>query len=452
MAAGLGFKTFTTGEVLTAADTNGYLMQGVLVFASAAARDAAITSPQEGQCCYLKDTDAVLTYSGAAWVGFDDSNAIQNTIVDAKGDLIGATAADTPARLAVGTNGQVLTADSTAATGLAWATASTSATSLGYTAGKNKLINGDFSINQRSFTTTSTSGTYGFDRWVMQKGGTDGTCTYTPQTFTAGTAPVAGYEATNFARLVTAAGTATNVFAFLGQRIEDVRTYANQTITVSFWAKAASGTPKIAVDVEQYFGSGGSTQVNTPAGAVTISTSWARYSVTVTVPTISGTTIGAGSYTGILLWVSAGSTFNTRASSIGIQNNTFDVWGVQSEIGSTLTAFQTATGILQGELAACSRYFRICSSASGINTGGTAMQCTIYHYGMRTTPSVAVTAAVTYTDVTTADFTQSVAGITIIENDANGGRYQSQNFTGATPNRPYILISSGGKIQLSAEL
>jgi hypothetical protein len=58
------------------------------------------------------------------WVAQDDSNAIQNAIVDAKGDLIGATAADTPARLAVGTNGQVLTADSTAATGLAWATAS----------------------------------------------------------------------------------------------------------------------------------------------------------------------------------------------------------------------------------------------------------------------------------------------------------------------------------------
>jgi len=57
------------------------------------------------------------------WVAQDDSNAIQNAIVDAKGDLIAATAADTPARLAVGTNGQVLTADSTAATGLAWATA-----------------------------------------------------------------------------------------------------------------------------------------------------------------------------------------------------------------------------------------------------------------------------------------------------------------------------------------
>jgi hypothetical protein len=57
-----------------------------------------------------------------SWVAQDDSNAIQNAIVDAKGDLIGATAADTPARLAVGTDGQVLVADSTASTGLAWAT------------------------------------------------------------------------------------------------------------------------------------------------------------------------------------------------------------------------------------------------------------------------------------------------------------------------------------------
>jgi hypothetical protein len=58
-----------------------------------------------------------------SWVAQDDSNAIQNAIVDAKGDLIAATGADTPARLAVGTNGHVLTADSTTATGLKWAAA-----------------------------------------------------------------------------------------------------------------------------------------------------------------------------------------------------------------------------------------------------------------------------------------------------------------------------------------
>ena len=68
MAAGQGFKTFATGDVLTSTDVNGYLMQGVLVFANAAARDASITSPQQGQVAFLKDTNATQYYSGTAWV------------------------------------------------------------------------------------------------------------------------------------------------------------------------------------------------------------------------------------------------------------------------------------------------------------------------------------------------------------------------------------------------
>ena len=68
-------------------------------------------------------TGQVLSVVGGvpAWATSDDANAIQNAIVDAKGDLISATAADTPARLAVGANGTVLTADSAEATGLKWA-------------------------------------------------------------------------------------------------------------------------------------------------------------------------------------------------------------------------------------------------------------------------------------------------------------------------------------------
>jgi hypothetical protein len=114
MAAGLGFKDFTTGEVLTAADVDGYLMQGIWVFASAAARDAAVTSPQEGNACYLKDTNEVLTYSGSAWVAVGGGSPLTT-----KGDLYTYSTVD--ARLGVGTNGQILTADSTAATGLKWA-------------------------------------------------------------------------------------------------------------------------------------------------------------------------------------------------------------------------------------------------------------------------------------------------------------------------------------------
>ena len=152
MAAGLGFKTFTTGEVLTAADTNGYLMQGVLVFASSAARAAAITSPQEGQYSYLKDTNSTEYYDGAAWIaapigditgvtagtgisggGTSGTVTVTNsmaTAIDAKGDLIAGTAADTFDRLAVGTNGQTLVADSTASTGLKWATPSSGSLTL----------------------------------------------------------------------------------------------------------------------------------------------------------------------------------------------------------------------------------------------------------------------------------------------------------------------------------
>ena len=69
MAAGLGFKTFVTGEVLTSTDTNGYLMQGVLVFATSAARSTAITAPTEGMYSYLKDTNATEYYDGSSWVG-----------------------------------------------------------------------------------------------------------------------------------------------------------------------------------------------------------------------------------------------------------------------------------------------------------------------------------------------------------------------------------------------
>lgn len=74
MAAGLGYKEFSTGDVLTAADANGYLAsQVVMVFASAAARTSAIASPQEGMISYLKDTNSTEYYSGSAWTAIGGS-------------------------------------------------------------------------------------------------------------------------------------------------------------------------------------------------------------------------------------------------------------------------------------------------------------------------------------------------------------------------------------------
>jgi len=115
MAAGLGFIEFTTGDVLTAAAANGYLAsQVVMVFADSAARTTAITSPQEGMISFLKDTDSTEYYSGSAWEAIGGGSSPLTT----KGDLYTFDTAD--ARLGVGANGTVLTADSAEATGLKW--------------------------------------------------------------------------------------------------------------------------------------------------------------------------------------------------------------------------------------------------------------------------------------------------------------------------------------------
>ena len=119
MAAGLGFKDFTTGEVLTAADVDGYLMQGVWVFADAAARDAAVTSPQEGNFAYLKDTNVTTYYTGSTWANLDTTG--MTNPMTTTGDTIYSSSGSTPARLGIGTAGQVLTVNS-GATAPEWAT------------------------------------------------------------------------------------------------------------------------------------------------------------------------------------------------------------------------------------------------------------------------------------------------------------------------------------------
>ena len=66
-----GFKVFAVGEVLTAADVNDYLMeQSIGIFADSTARDAQITSPIEGQFCYLADSNVLQFYNGSAWTNF----------------------------------------------------------------------------------------------------------------------------------------------------------------------------------------------------------------------------------------------------------------------------------------------------------------------------------------------------------------------------------------------
>jgi hypothetical protein len=332
-------------------------------------------------------------------------------------------------------------------------------------AGKNKIINGDFAINQRAFTSTTTTGIFMFDRYRTAIDG-DGTATFSAQTFTPGAAPVAGYEGINYLRIVTASQTSTAVQTALAQRVEDARTLSGQTVTISFWAKASSGTPSIAVNLNQNFGTGGSpsSSVTNPVGKIAISTSWARYSLTYALPSVSGKTFGtnANSRLDVNIWVSAGSDNNTASSTLGIQNNTFEIWGVQLEAGSVATPFQTATGTIQGELAACQRYYWRSTSESSysrfteFNTANSATTMFLVLRNpvrMRVKPS-----SIEYSTLLGYDGSSllgAVSALTLGGDATNDWTVLTATLSGMTQYRPTQLIannSTSAYLGLSAEL
>lgn len=235
--------------------------------------------------------------------------------------------------------------------------------------GKNKFINGDFAINQRNFTSSSATAAFTFDRYQLISAG-GGDLTVSTQAFSSD-APVSTYNFGNYARLVTSGTQDSTSAKIFRQKIENVGTFAGQTVTVSFYAKASTGTPSVAMSARQLFGTGGSTLVETHVGKTAITSSWARYSFIFAVPSISGKTVGAGSALEFQLWTSAGSTYNTPTNSLGTQNVTINTWGWQVEYGSKATPFQTASGgNPQSELAMCQRYYyRITSGGTGYRFG-----------------------------------------------------------------------------------
>jgi len=348
MAAGLGFKTFTTGEVLTAADTNGYLMQGVLVFASAAARDAAITSPQEGQACYLKDTDAVQTYSGASWVAVGGSTAVN----------------------------------------------------------KNYLINGGFAVAQRgtSFTAGSNNDdAYTLDRWYILSD-TNDVIDVTQDTTTVPTngefAIALDVETTN-----KKFGIATII------ENKDVIGLVGNTVTFSFKAKVSATTKldnvKAAIvawsgtadtvtsDIISAWGAEGTnptlianaTYENTPAN-LNLTTSYATYSVTAPIDTASTQNL--------ILFIWSDVTDTTAGDFLYIAES-------KLELGLTATAFQYAGGTFQAELAACQRYYyRVVTGTNlyfaqgGYYNSGFMFAGFDFKTTMRGTPSLVVTSGTDY--------------------------------------------------------
>ena len=332
--------------------------------------------------------------------------------------------------------------------------------STGKAAGVNKIINGDFGVWQRG--TSFTTSVYCSDRWVANFGSVTSP-SYSRSTFTAGTAPVTGYEGTYYISMSGTLSDAVNGYYQLDQRIEDVRTFAGQTVTLSFWAKG-SATGTISANISQYFGIGGSSNVTVNATNINITTSWVRYSTTLSFPSISGKTIGTGSYARMTISKLQGTaTGNQAIWGAATFTGTLDVWGVQLEAGSTATAFQTATGTIQGELAACQRYYfrQVANAAGNAYFGnGHARNTTTDDVGLLQAP-VEMRVVPTSVDYSTLKLSDGATGIAITALTI-GAECNTISFklnvtvaSGLTAYRPYDIAansSTAAYLGFSAEL
>jgi hypothetical protein len=391
-----------------------------------------------------KASNTDLDYS---WVAQDDSNAIQNAIVDAKGDLIAASAADTPARLAVGANGETLVADSSTSTGLRYQAP----------VQQNPFLNSAFQVWQRGTSfAVSGSAAYTADRWQAISAA-----------FTAGltVSRQATNDTTNLpfiqycARVQRDSGNTSTAARNLQQCFESVNSipFAGKTVTLSFYARAGAnysatssllGTQWVwgtGTDQNLYLaGYTGQTNISATT-SVTLTTTWQRF-------TISGT-VGATA-TEIAL------NFNYSGVGTAGANDYFEVTGVQMEVGSVATPFHTYAATLQGELAACQRYYFRSSGASiyaahGTGSGETTTTSYIVVNNpvpLRTNPSsVDFSTLALYDQVNVT----AVTNVTIANSNNRTTTVQATVASGLTIYRPYILLNNNntaGYLGLSAEL
>lgn len=370
------------------------------------------------------------------------------SLVDAKGDLIAASAADTPARLAVGNNGETLVADSSTSTGLRYQPST----------GRNFALNSDFTIWQRgtSITPSSNGGAYCADRWFITRGSNT---SITASQQTAGNLSTTPNQAFRYyARVQRTAGSTTTSNVDLGQMFEtsQVTLLAGQTVTFSGYirkgANFSATSDLLSMQIIEGTGTdqkqmdGGYTGSNTLVNvAKTLTSSWQRFSVTGTVATTS---------TEITIKFSYTPTGTAGASDY------FDVVGVQLELGSVPTAWNLATGTLQGELAAAQRYYQVWTSPSVANAGFTTgagvttteIKGNYYLSGnMRTTPTVTISAS--------SDFTTSFgrAAITSMTSSTYNDKVVVFNFGTSTSgiiDKAFHIESqnTNAKVQFSAEL
>ena len=292
---------------------------------------------------------------------FNVANAIPLSTVTTKGDLIAATGASTVANVGVGADGTTLVANSASATGVAWATQQI--------AGKNCLINGGFDIWQRGI--SSAGNAYLADRWYSAL--ISGTGTFAQEATTVPTG-------VSYAMKFTASATAQPA---LYQAIETLNSlqFAGQNVTVSSQV-AASASTGFTMDI-QY-----STSVDN-----SVTGTWTSITAT------SGGTATATSTTyvpisGVYAIPSTVKSLRVRIFTTSTIANTVVVYfgKAQTELGTIATFFTRNAPTLQGELAACQRYYYQPTAGvywNGYATSGVNFYVMVYlPVAMRTSPTI----------------------------------------------------------------
>ena len=225
---------------------------------------------------------------------------------------------------------------------------------------RNLIMNGNMEVNQRSFSsnTARTQFTYAGDRWIFAK---NDVVNYDSSynSFSLGQTDIPGAKAYHEFTL-NSAGSGTD-YVRLEQRIEDVTTAAGEQVTLTFWARSntgssftldADGITAGPVAIMQYFGTGGSpsSAVETDfATSITLNTTWTKYTYTVTLPSVSGKTIGTNYNDHLRLWICA---MMDDDAGKGVQ-----IAQVQLERGSTASPFEFRS--YQDELHSCHRYYEV---------------------------------------------------------------------------------------------
>lgn len=266
---------------------------------------------------------------------------------------------------------------------------------------KNLLINGNFQIAQRRSTYSPAHTDNGYltaDRWYTNN--SNGTSAHSLLDFTVGQTDVPGFPQ-KYYRFESTIG---NNNQGIHQRVEDVRVLGGRTVTLSFWAKGTNPTGGyFHSSWIQSFGSGGSASVETVMDdRIVLTPNWKKYTITTVVPSISGKTIGAGSYT----WVEV---LRQPYTDLGTGAWTADIANVQLEFGSVATPFEHRS--YGEELALCQRYFQKNGAAAGENEGvGVPYdynrlrgQFQTFATTLRTTPSVTITNAEFYGNLNGTD-------------------------------------------------